>query len=249
MDFVKSSAIMCTWASRKVASASPFLLFSELKSCTASVAELMAFTMSNLEQWAPVRAMEAMASPDRFPQFLQMLRASVACLRASRFSFMARLLLLCVTRSKAMSSCMPISLRMVSPACAAWLHFPYCSSARWMLAMLWSMPASHLLSSGVRSLTSRMNERPLLAMRRASEWSSFARFTATSASQQAAWPFLSPLFWKRDILSFTRRWAAPFSPSAKKALTTVPRATPSQPLSSPSSAKMFIAASAASRAS
>mmetsp|Transcript_47237 Transcript_47237/g.109281 ORF Transcript_47237/g.109281 Transcript_47237/m.109281 type:complete len:224 (-) Transcript_47237:613-1284(-) len=178
-----------------------------------------------------------------------MLRASVACFRASRFSFMARLLLLCVTKIMAMSSCIPCSLRMVKAACAAWLHLPYCSSARCMLAIVWSMPASHLLSSGERSLMSRMNERPFSAMRRASGWSSFARFTATNASQAAASPFLSFLLWKRPILSFTKRCAAPRSPSARNALTTVPNATPSQPLSSPNSAKMFMAASAASSAS
>mmetsp|Transcript_41640 Transcript_41640/g.115966 ORF Transcript_41640/g.115966 Transcript_41640/m.115966 type:complete len:236 (+) Transcript_41640:1072-1779(+) len=190
-----------------------------------------------------------MASPCLYPLFLQMLRASMACFKASLFSFMARLLLLCVTRIMAISSCMPCSFRIVSAACAAWLHLPYCSSAKCMLAMVCSMPASHLLSSGVRSLISRMNERPLSAMRRASGWSSLARFTATSASQAAASPRLSFLRWKRPILSFASRWAAPFSPSARYALTTVDIDTPSQPVSWPSSAKMFIAASAASRAS
>mmetsp|Transcript_95955 Transcript_95955/g.280462 ORF Transcript_95955/g.280462 Transcript_95955/m.280462 type:complete len:206 (+) Transcript_95955:1006-1623(+) len=205
--------------------------------------------MSNLEQWAPVRATDAIASPCLLPQFLQMLRASVACFRASRFSFMARLLLLCVIKIIAMSSCIPSSLRIVSAACAAALHFPYCSSDKCMFAMVCSMPASHLLSSAVRSLISRMNVRPLFAILNASGWSSFARFTATSASQAAAWPLMSFFLWKRPILSFTNRWAAPFSPSARKALATVPRATPSQPLLSFNSAKMFIAASAASRES
>mmetsp|Transcript_19266 Transcript_19266/g.55924 ORF Transcript_19266/g.55924 Transcript_19266/m.55924 type:complete len:208 (+) Transcript_19266:875-1498(+) len=207
--------MMWTCASRYVASASAFLSLSELKSCTASVAAFTALSMSILEQCAPASATEAMASPRRLPEFLQMFRASVACLRASRFSFIARLALLCVTRIMAISSWPPTSFSSATAACAAWWALPYASSARWMLATVCSMPASHFLSSDVRSFCSRMKVRPRSAVFRASTRSSFARSTATFASQAAASPFLSCFRWKRESLSLARRPAAPFSPSAR----------------------------------